>query len=108
MAGLRLVRERFLAGLKAHGITPIDAERCAFDPEHHEAVAHVPSDEHPAGHIIGEAQRGYRHGVQTLRASRVAVSSGEPGGQKEKAPPDETGEPEADAGEAEGDTDADV
>lgn len=74
--GIRLVHEQLLAGLKKHGITPIETDRSAFDPEHHEAVAHLPSDEHPAGRVIGETLRGYRFGDQVLRASRVAVSRG--------------------------------
>ena len=35
-----------LCGILArHGITPIDALKKSFDPEEHEAVAHIPSDE---------------------------------------------------------------
>ncbi|MBE3069198.1 MAG: nucleotide exchange factor GrpE [Planctomycetes bacterium] len=76
--GIRLVHEQLLAGLRKHGITPIETDRSAFDPEHHEAVAHLPSDEHPAGRVIEETLRGYRFGDQVLRASRVAVSRGKP------------------------------
>jgi molecular chaperone GrpE len=76
--GIRLVHGQLLAGLAAHGITPIETGRRAFDPQHHEAVAHLPSHEHPAGQVIEETQRGYRFGDQVLRASRVAVSSGKP------------------------------
>jgi len=74
--GVRLVHDQLLAALKKHGVEPIEAAGGRFDPEHHEAVAHVPSDEHPSGHVIDEIQRGYRFGDRTLRASRVAVSSG--------------------------------
>ena len=76
--GVGLVHDQLLAALKKHGVTPIEAAERAFDPEHHEAVAHVPSDEHPSGHVMGEVRKGYRLGEQTLRATRVAVSSGEP------------------------------
>jgi molecular chaperone GrpE len=78
LEGVRLLHGQLLAALKKHGITPIEADQRAFDPEHHEAVAHLPSDEHPSGHVIEEMQKGYRLGDRTLRASRVAVSSGKP------------------------------
>ena len=88
--GIRLVHDQVLATLKKHGITPIEAVRQAFDPEHHDAVAHVPSEEHPSGHVMEEIQKGYRFGDRTLRASRVAVSSGEPGAEvEEKMTPDD-------------------
>lgn len=89
LEGVRLLHGQLLAALKKHGITPIEADQRAFDPEHHEAVAHVPSDEHPSGHVIEEMQKGYRLGDRTLRASRVAVSSGKPEAEtNEDAPTD--------------------
>ncbi|MBL7140456.1 MAG: nucleotide exchange factor GrpE [Planctomycetes bacterium] len=93
-AGVRLVHDQLLAALRKHGIEPIEASGRRFDPEHHEAVAHVPSDEHPSGHVIGEVQRGYRFGERTLRASRVAVSSG-----SAEADAGDEGEHEGDRGE---------
>jgi len=74
--GVRMVHDQLLVALARHGVEPIDAAGRRFDPEHHEAVAHVPSEEHPSGHVIDEVQRGYRHGDRTLRPSRVAVSRG--------------------------------
>jgi len=77
--GVRMVHDQLLGALARHGVEPIDAAGRRFDPEHHEAIAHVPSDEHPIGHVVDEVQRGYRHGDRTLRASRVAVSRGPAG-----------------------------
>ncbi|MFO8012652.1 MAG: nucleotide exchange factor GrpE [Phycisphaerae bacterium] len=74
--GVCLVHDQLLEALARHGVEPIDAAGRRFDPEHHEAVAHVPSEEHPSGHVIDEVQRGYRHGDRTLRPSQVAVSRG--------------------------------
>ncbi|HUU09828.1 MAG TPA: nucleotide exchange factor GrpE [Phycisphaerae bacterium] len=76
LKGVHLVHDQLLAALGKHGITPIEAADGVFDPEHHEAVAHLPSDEHPRGHVMGEMQKGYRFADRTLRASRVAVSRG--------------------------------
>jgi molecular chaperone GrpE len=88
--GVRMVHDQLLAALARHGVEPIDAAGRRFDPEHHEAVAHVPSEEHPSGHVIGEVQRGYRHGDRTLRPSRVAVSRGPAEG--EEAEPEGSGQ----------------
>jgi len=76
LAGVRIVHDQLLEVLARHGVEPIEAAGLRFDPERHEAVAHLPSEEHPRGHVIEEVQRGYRHKDQTLRPSRVAVSRG--------------------------------
>jgi len=92
LEGVRLVHDQLLAALKKHGVTPIHTAERAFDPEHHEAVAHLPSDEHPNGHVMEEMLRGYRFGERTLRASRVAVSSGKPQAETpDRTAADETG-----------------
>jgi molecular chaperone GrpE len=77
--GLRMAHEQFLAGLKKHGVTQVEAGAGEpFSPEHHDAVTHIPNEEHAAGHVIEEFQKGYRHYDRTLRPSRVAVSKGKP------------------------------
>lgn len=47
-----------------------------FDPEHHEAVGHVESDDHGEGVIINQVQRGYTLSNRLLRPARVVVSKG--------------------------------
>jgi molecular chaperone GrpE len=76
--GLRMAHEQLLAGLKKHGVTPIESDGKPFSPEHHEAIAHVPSQQHAEGHVIEELQKGYVQHGGTLRPSRVAVSKGKP------------------------------
>jgi molecular chaperone GrpE len=76
VAGIRAVYEQLLAALKKHGVTPFEAHGRVFDPEHHEAIAMVPSDEHAQGNVVHEMQKGYRLHGQTVRPSRVAVSGG--------------------------------
>ena len=76
VAGIKAVYEQFLAALKKHGVTPFESHGQVFDPEHHEAVSMVPSDEHAEGNVAHEMQKGYRLHGQTIRPSRVAVSSG--------------------------------
>jgi molecular chaperone GrpE len=76
VAGIKAVYEQFLAALKKHGVTPFESRGQVFDPEHHEAIAMVPSDEHAEGNVVREMQKGYRLHGQTIRPSRVAVSGG--------------------------------
>jgi len=73
--GLMQIRQLFSAQLQRHGITPIDALKKPFNPEEHEAVAHVPSDE-PEGIVIDEVTRGYRMNDKIIRHAKVAVSKG--------------------------------
>lgn len=89
--GARIAQAELLAALRKHGVTPIDSKGRPFDPEHHEAIAHLPSEEHPSGHVMDEMQKGYRLHERTIRPSRVAVSSGKPG-----QPAPEAEEPKAD------------
>ena len=76
VAGIKAVYEQFLAALKKHGVMPFESHGQVFDPEHHEAISMVPSDEHAEGNVAHEMQKGYRLHGQTIRPSRVAVSSG--------------------------------
>ena len=76
VAGIKAVYEQFLAALKKHGVMPFESHGQVFDPEHHEAVSMVPSDEHAEGNVAHEMQKGYRLHGQTIRPSRVAVSGG--------------------------------
>jgi molecular chaperone GrpE len=78
LEGLGMAHAQLLAGLRKHGITPIEAGGAEFDPEQHEAVAHVPSEEHAEGRIVHEVHKGYRFHDWLLRPSRVAVSRGKP------------------------------
>jgi molecular chaperone GrpE len=74
--GIQLVHDQLLAALAKHGVERIDAAGRPFDPEDHEAVAHVPSEDVPDGRVAEVFQTGYRLNGRTIRASRVGVSSG--------------------------------
>jgi molecular chaperone GrpE len=76
--GVQAVYDQFAAALRKHGVTPFEAQGQAFDPEHHEAVTVVPSEEVPQGTVAEVMQTGYRLHGQLIRPSRVAVSGGPP------------------------------
>lgn len=73
--GFRMVYNQLVDLLKKHGVTPIETAEAPFDPHHHEALTHMPSDL-PAETIVQEVRRGYVLGEKLLRAAQVVVSSG--------------------------------
>ena len=74
--GFQLIYDQFMGALQKAGLVPISAEGQVFDPHLHEAITHVPSDEHPVDVVVTETRRGYLLGDRLLRASQVIVSSG--------------------------------
>lgn len=61
--------------LERHGIKRIEAQGLRFNPNLHQAVAEVPSREHPPGTVLAVAQEGYMIGGRLLREAIVAVST---------------------------------
>jgi len=76
LEGIRLVQRKFQRLLEQEGVETIEATGQEFDPFFHEAVTHEPSETVPAGHVIGEMQKGYKMGDRVLRPSMVRVSAG--------------------------------
>ncbi|MBD3236609.1 MAG: nucleotide exchange factor GrpE [Candidatus Eisenbacteria bacterium] len=75
--GILIIRKRLAEALKREGLRQIEASPGdRFDPEIHEAVLTVPSDEYAEGQLAEVLQTGYLFGDRLLRASRVVVSSG--------------------------------
>jgi len=72
--GVELILKHLVDVLAKHGVTPIAADGCEFDPNVHEAVGHVETDECGADHVVEETQRGYRMGERLLRCSKVIVA----------------------------------
>ncbi len=74
--GVRIVYEHFLKVLDGRHIKPIEAVGKKFDPHFHEAMMQQPSDDHEAGIVLQELQRGYVMLGRVIRSTRVIVSSG--------------------------------
>ena len=69
-ATLRLL----LSVLEKFGVTPVEAEGQAFDPEAHEAIMTQPSVEAAPDTVIAVVQPGYRIHERLLRPARVIVA----------------------------------
>ncbi|GIV80627.1 MAG: hypothetical protein KatS3mg050_5021 [Litorilinea sp.] len=74
LEGLQLVRERFLALLRAEDIEPIPALHQPFDPHWHVAVEMEERTDVPPNTVVRELRRGYRQGDRVLRFAEVAVA----------------------------------
>ncbi len=72
--GVEMTVRQLLAALQSHGLSPIEALGQPFDPNLHEAVMQLDSDEHDEGTVLGEVRRGYRLGDRVIRPSLVQVS----------------------------------
>lgn len=73
--GFTLIEQQLRGVLKREGINKIEALGAQFDPQWHEALAQVPSDEEE-NTITAVIQNGYTIHDKVLRPARVAVSSG--------------------------------
>ncbi len=93
--GVSMVYKQFQDILAAEGLEPIPALHEPFDPNVHDALATIPSEEVESGHVAEEYERGYRLRDTILRPARVVVSSG-PAVPKDDAPQDAQEAPETD------------
>lgn len=80
--GVAMTERALIEAMGRHNLKRIGAKGDKFDPNLHQAVAQIPSDQ-PAGAIAEVMQPGYVLGERTLRAAMVAVSLG----QSASAPP---------------------
>jgi len=74
--GVQMVLKQLLDTLARHGVEPIESVGQPFDPNIHEAMAKMESNEHPDDFVAQEYQKGYLLGNRILRPAKVVVSSG--------------------------------
>jgi len=71
--GIKLIQEQLLCCLKKHGVEKIESAGEDFDPNFHEAMMHMHSDEHEENKVINEIATGYLLNGRLLRPSKVCV-----------------------------------
>jgi molecular chaperone GrpE len=76
--GFRMILTQMESALKQNGLEEINPEKAVFDPNFHEAVAHIPHDEIDDGHIVDVQRIGYKLHERLLRPAAVIISSGAP------------------------------
>lgn len=75
LEGIELTEKDLMAVLARHNVKAVPGKGSKFDPNVHQAVANVPSDE-DKGCVAEVMQTGFTIGDRTLRAAMVAVSTG--------------------------------
>ena len=75
VVGMDKTYRQMLTELAAVGVTPIEAVGKEFDPEFHNAVMQVESEEYETGVVAQELQKGYMYKDSVERHSMEAVVS---------------------------------
>jgi len=74
IAGVELVERKVLRDLGGAGLEPVSRTDVPFDPEMHEAIATLPTDDERQDHTVAAVfQVGYRFNGMLLRPARVQV-----------------------------------
>jgi molecular chaperone GrpE len=72
--GIELINRQFHDVLSKLGLQPIEAKGQTFDPNLHQAVQMVDTDEYEDHQVIDELQRGYKLKDRLLRPAMVRVA----------------------------------
>jgi len=73
--GMQQVYKQLMTELEAVGVTPIEAVGQEFNPDFHNAVMQVESEEYESGIIAQEFMKGYMYKDTVVRHSMVGVVS---------------------------------
>ena len=71
--GMRMIYKQLMTELEKLEVKPIEAVGCEFNPDFHNAIMQVASDEYESGFVAQELQKGYMYRDSVLRHSMVAV-----------------------------------
>ncbi len=71
--GMNMVYRQLMTELENLGVKSIEAVGCEFDPNLHNAVMQVESEEYESGIVAQELQKGYTYRDAVVRHSMVAV-----------------------------------
>ena len=92
--GLQLTQKQLLQAMDKHGVKALDPQGKAFNPEQHEAVTMVPSDQVAPNHVLEVLQKGYVLNERLLRPAMVVVAQAAPKAaenlNQDQPPPDST------------------
>ena len=73
--GMEMVYKQMMTALEGIGVKPIEAVGKEFDPNLHNAVMQVESEEYESGIVAQEMMKGYLYRDSVVRHSMVAVVS---------------------------------
>ena len=73
--GMNMIYKQLISELEKLEVKPIEAVGCEFNPDLHNAVMQVESEEYESGIIAQELQKGYTYRDSVVRHSMVGVVS---------------------------------
>jgi len=73
--GMTMIYKQMMKALEDVGVTPIVAVGQEFNPDIHNAVMHIESDEEGDNIVVEELQKGYRYKDFVVRHSMVKVAN---------------------------------
>ncbi|MBE5882520.1 MAG: nucleotide exchange factor GrpE [Lachnospiraceae bacterium] len=71
--GMQMIYKQMMTELESLGVKPIEAVGTEFNPDFHNAVMQVESEEYESGFVAQELMKGYMYRDTVLRHSMVAV-----------------------------------
>lgn len=74
LKGVDMIYRQLDQVLVHEGLQPIESVGQPFNPEYHQAIMQVESDEHEEGIVLEEMQKGYKLKDKVLRVAMVKVS----------------------------------
>lgn len=74
LAGIQMIERQLKEVLQREGLQAIESVGQEFDPNLHEAVMQVESDDYPANTCVEELQKGYRLKDKVIRPAMVKVA----------------------------------
>lgn len=74
VAGIEATKRELEKVFGQHGITRIAAKGLPLDPNQHQAMLEIPTDEHEPGTVVQEMQAGYMIKDRLLRPAMVGVA----------------------------------
>jgi len=75
LKGVEMILAHLYDLLKKQGLSPIEAKGKAFDPDYHEALLKIETDEFPENTVVEELQKGYLLNDRVVRTAKVKVST---------------------------------
>lgn len=82
IAGMKLIYQKLVDGLKMQGLQPVKSVNEKFDPEIHEAVSIEEAEDDEDGLIAEEWLRGYKFNDKLIRPAQVKVKKSVKGVEK--------------------------
>ena len=74
ITGVEMTERELLNVFQRHGIRKLETVGQKFDPNFHQAIYEVPTNEKPPGTVMQEMQAGFAVGDRCLRPAMVGVA----------------------------------